>query len=62
MVVVQTYPKPALGTNLLVVDDGETIGGICSQERIYPSLYAQISYPLFEYFFYPMKKERDLCV
>lgn len=26
-------------------------------EKIYPSLYAQISHPLFEYSFYPMKKE-----
>jgi hypothetical protein len=41
----------------LEVDDGETIGGIWSQERIYPSLYAQISYPLLEYSFYPMKNE-----
>ncbi|KAE8362922.1 cofactor FMO1 FAD enzyme [Aspergillus caelatus] len=57
LVAAQTYLKLAPETNLLVVDDGETIGGIWSQERIYPSLYAQINYPLFEYSFYPMKKE-----
>jgi cation diffusion facilitator CzcD-associated flavoprotein CzcO len=39
------------------MDDGATVGGIWSQERIYPSLYAQISYPLFQYSFYPMKNE-----
>ncbi|KAL6229643.1 hypothetical protein BDW75DRAFT_249454 [Aspergillus navahoensis] len=57
LVAAQTYLKLAPETKLLVVDDGETIGGIWSQERIYPSLYAQISYPLFEYAFYPMKNE-----
>lgn len=44
-------------TKLLIVDDSASVGGIWSQERIYPSLYAQISYPLFEYPFYPMQKE-----
>ncbi|WEW58623.1 FAD-dependent monooxygenase dep4 [Emydomyces testavorans] len=39
------------------VDESSSIGGAWSKERIYPSLYAQISYPLFEYSFYPMKKE-----
>ncbi|KAJ5762642.1 cofactor FMO1 FAD enzyme [Penicillium manginii] len=57
LVAAQTYLKLAPETNLVVLDDGETIGGIWSQERIYPSLYAQISYPLFEYSFYPMKNE-----
>jgi cation diffusion facilitator CzcD-associated flavoprotein CzcO len=41
-------------TNLLIIDDGKTIGGVWSRERIYPGLHAQISHPLFEYSFYPM--------
>lgn len=57
MAAAQTFLKLAPGTNLLIVDDSASIGGIWSQERIYPSLYAQISYPLFEYSFYPMKEE-----
>lgn len=43
--------------SLLIVDDGLSIGGSWSREKIYPSLYAQISHPLFEFSFFPMKKE-----
>ncbi|KAA8646116.1 hypothetical protein EYZ11_005526 [Aspergillus tanneri] len=57
LMAAETYLKLAPETNLLVVDDGDTIGGIWNQERIYPSLHAQNSYPLFEYSSYPMKKE-----
>lgn len=52
-----TYLELAPQTNLLIVDDSATVGGIWSKERIYPSLFAQISHPLFEYSFYPMPKE-----
>ncbi|CAI7658403.1 unnamed protein product [Penicillium glandicola] len=57
LVAAQTYLRLAPKTELLIVDDNKTVGGIWSQERIYPSLHAQISFPLFEYSFYPMKNE-----
>ena len=42
---------------MVILDDGETIGGVWSKEKIYPNLFAQIGHGLFEYSFYPMKKE-----
>ena len=57
LIAARTYLKLAPDTNLLIVDDGLSVGGSWSREKIYPSLYAQISHPLFEYSFYPMKKE-----
>jgi dimethylaniline monooxygenase (N-oxide forming) len=47
----------APNTSLLIVDDSLSVGGSWSKEKIYPSLYAQISHPLFEYSFYPMKND-----
>jgi len=49
--------KLAPETNLIILDDGDTIGGVWSKEKIYPNLFAQIGHGLFEYSFYPMKKE-----
>ncbi|RDW80311.1 hypothetical protein BP6252_04949 [Coleophoma cylindrospora] len=56
LIAAYTYLKLAPETNLLIVDDGETIGGVWSTERIYPDLFAQVGHGLFEYSFYPMKK------
>ncbi|KAF9884962.1 hypothetical protein FE257_000872 [Aspergillus nanangensis] len=52
-----TYLQLAPTANLLIVDDGETVGGCWSREKIYPTLFAQISHPLFQYSFFPMKRE-----
>jgi cation diffusion facilitator CzcD-associated flavoprotein CzcO len=41
----------------LILDDGASIGGVWNTERIYPDLFAQVGHGLFEYTFYPMKKE-----
>lgn len=49
--------KLAPETKLLIVDDGKSIGGVWNSERIYPNLFAQVGHGLFEYSFYPMKKE-----
>jgi thioredoxin reductase len=57
LIAAATYLKLAPEVNLLIVDDGETIGGVWSKEKIYPNLFAQIGHGLFEYSFYPMKKE-----
>nr|D2E9W9.1 RecName: Full=FAD-dependent monooxygenase DEP4; AltName: Full=Depudecin biosynthesis cluster protein 1 [Alternaria brassicicola]ACZ57547.1 predicted monooxygenase [Alternaria brassicicola] len=57
LMAARTYLELAPETNLLIVDDSSTVGGVWSKERIYPSLFAQISHPLFEYSFYPMPKD-----
>ena len=57
LIAARTYLELAPDTNLLIVDDSATVGGVWSNERIYPSLFAQISHPLFEYSFYPMSQE-----
>ena len=57
LIAAKTYLELAPETNLLIVDNGKSIGGVWSKEKIYPNLYAQISHGLFEYSFYPMKKE-----
>ncbi|KAJ2992429.1 hypothetical protein NUW58_g2172 [Xylaria curta] len=57
LVAARTYLELAPETNLLIVDDSKTVGGVWSKERIYPSLFAQISHPLFEYSFFPMPKD-----
>ncbi|GKU06433.1 monooxygenase family protein [Fusarium langsethiae] len=57
LMAARTFLELAPDTNLLILDDGKTVGGVWSKERIYPSLFAQISHPLFEYSFYPMPEE-----
>jgi dimethylaniline monooxygenase (N-oxide forming) len=52
-----TYLKLAPQTNLIILDDSETIGGVWSEEKIYPNLFAQVGHGLFEYSSYPMKAE-----
>ena len=44
-------------TKLIILDDGKSIGGVWSKEKIYPNLYAQVGYGMFEYSFCPMKEE-----
>ncbi|KAK0370508.1 cofactor FMO1 enzyme is FAD [Colletotrichum limetticola] len=53
----RTYLELASEANLIIFDDSSTMSGVWSKERIYPSLFSQISHPLFEYSFYPMSKD-----
>jgi cation diffusion facilitator CzcD-associated flavoprotein CzcO len=57
LIAAYTYLQLAPKTRLLIIDDGDSIGGVWSSERIYPSLFAQVGHGLFEYTFYPMRKE-----
>ncbi|ROT41101.1 FAD/NAD(P)-binding domain-containing protein [Sodiomyces alkalinus F11] len=57
LIAAYTYLKLAPETKLLILDDGDTLGGVWNSERIYPNLFAQVGHGLFEYSFYPMKKE-----
>lgn len=57
LIAATTYLRLAPGANLLILDNCDTIGGVWSKEKIYPNLFAQVGHGLFEYSFYPMKKE-----
>ncbi|KAI0909800.1 cofactor FMO1 FAD enzyme [Ustulina deusta] len=57
LISAKTYLDFAPNANLVLLDDQASIGGVWCKENIYPSLYAQIKYGLFEYSFYPMRKE-----
>ncbi|TAQ89188.1 hypothetical protein B7494_g2487 [Chlorociboria aeruginascens] len=43
--------------NILVIDADKTVGGVWSQERLYPNLVAQVRLGLFNYTDTPMKKQ-----
>ncbi|KAI4232033.1 MAG: hypothetical protein LQ349_005243 [Xanthoria aureola] len=57
LIAATTYLRLAPHSKLLILDNGRSIGGVWSKERIYPNLFAQVGHGLFEYSFYPMKKE-----
>jgi hypothetical protein len=57
LICAKTYLEFEPHTNLILVDNGESIGGSWRKERIYPSLYAQVKYGQFEYSFFPMRHE-----
>ena len=57
LIAATTYLKLAPETRIRILDDGKSIGGVWNYERIYPNLFAQVGHGLFEYSFYPMKKE-----
>lgn len=54
LISAYTLLQLAPDTNLLIVDNGQTIGGSWSKEKIYPNLYAQINTPKFEFSMWPM--------
>lgn len=57
LISAKTYLDFEPNANLILLDDQASIGGVWNKEKIYPSLYAQIKFGLFEYSFYPMRRE-----
>ncbi|CAN8104633.1 unnamed protein product [Discula destructiva] len=57
LISAKTYLDFDPTASLILVDDQASIGGVWNKEKIYPSLYAQIKFGLFEYSFYPMRRE-----
>ncbi|KAH6653098.1 hypothetical protein BKA67DRAFT_518736 [Truncatella angustata] len=57
LISAKTYLDFRPSASLVIIDENVTVGGVWSAEKIYPSLYAQIKYGLFEYSFYPMRNE-----
>ncbi|KAL9634718.1 MAG: hypothetical protein Q9164_003924, partial [Protoblastenia rupestris] len=57
LIAAYYYQRLVPSANLLIVDNGNSVGGVWSKEKIYPNLFAQVGHGLFEYSFYPMKKE-----
>ncbi|KAL8965208.1 MAG: hypothetical protein Q9183_003973 [Haloplaca sp. 2 TL-2023] len=57
LIGARTFLQLEPNANLVILDDGKSIGGVWSKEKIYPNLYAQVGYGMFEYSFRPMKNE-----
>ncbi|GFG11476.1 dimethylaniline monooxygenase [N-oxide-forming] 4 [Aspergillus udagawae] len=57
LISAKTYLDFRPSADLVILDEQASIGGVWSADKIYPSLYAQIKYGLFEYSFYPMRNE-----
>ncbi|KAJ5736902.1 monooxygenase [Penicillium malachiteum] len=57
LISAKTYLDLKEDANIILIDEQACIGGVWSEEKIYPSLFAQIKYGLFEYSFYPMRRE-----
>ncbi|KAK7920441.1 hypothetical protein PG985_008463 [Apiospora marii] len=57
LIGAKTYLDFRPDARLVLLDDQASIGGVWNKEKIYPSLYAQIKFGLFEYSFYPMRRE-----
>lgn len=57
LICAKTYLDFEPDANLVLLDDGESVGGSWRSERIYPNLFAQVKYGQFEYSFFPMRRE-----
>ncbi|KAL7942031.1 cofactor FMO1 FAD enzyme [Trichoderma barbatum] len=57
LISAKTYLDFAPTTNLVIIDEQSSFGGVWATDKLYPGLYAQIKHGLFEYSFYPMKHE-----
>jgi dimethylaniline monooxygenase (N-oxide forming) len=57
LICAQTYLDFKPDADVVLIDDGPSIGGSWRKERIYPNLYAQVKYGQFEYSFERMRRE-----
>ncbi|KAL9060510.1 MAG: hypothetical protein Q9206_001014 [Seirophora lacunosa] len=57
LIGARTYLQLSPNANLVILDEGKSIGGVWSKEKIYPNLYAQIGHGLFEYSVRRMQNE-----
>ncbi|KAJ5765402.1 dimethylaniline monooxygenase [Penicillium odoratum] len=54
LVAARTYLRLCPNVNLLVIDSDSTVGGVWSEDRLYPNLVAQVNLGLFNYTDTPM--------
>ncbi|OQE00320.1 hypothetical protein PENVUL_c054G05581 [Penicillium vulpinum] len=54
LVAARTYLRLRPAANLLIIDSDSTVGGVWSQDRVYPNLVAQVKLGLFNYTDTPM--------
>ena len=57
LVAARTYLKLEPDTNITIIESSNSVGGVWSKDRIYPSLVAQVPHGLFNYTDTPMPKE-----
>ncbi|KAJ5918463.1 hypothetical protein N7466_010455 [Penicillium verhagenii] len=54
LVAARTYLRLCPNVNLVVIDSDSTVGGVWSEDRLYPNLVAQVNLGLFNYTDTPM--------
>ncbi|KAI0157188.1 FAD/NAD(P)-binding domain-containing protein [Hypoxylon sp. FL1284] len=54
LVTARTYLRLRPATNLIIIDNDRTVGGVWSKDRLYPNLVAQVRLGLFNYSDTPM--------
>ena len=57
LTAARTYLRLAPGTNLTIIESGNSVGGVWSKDRIYPNLVAQVKHGLFNYTDTPMPRD-----
>ncbi|KAI1825274.1 hypothetical protein F4861DRAFT_547779 [Xylaria intraflava] len=56
LVAARTYLRLRPSTNLIIIDSENSVGGVWSEERLYPNLVAQVRHGLFNYSDTPMPR------
>ncbi|KAL4942553.1 hypothetical protein BDV06DRAFT_235396 [Aspergillus oleicola] len=54
LVAARTYLRLCPNANLVIIDSDSTVGGVWSEQRLYPNLVAQVNLGLFNYTDTPM--------
>ncbi|KAJ9326843.1 hypothetical protein DTO027B5_4669 [Paecilomyces variotii] len=54
LVTARTYLRLCPNANLIIIDSDSTVGGVWSEDRLYPNLVAQVNLGLFNYTDTPM--------
>ncbi|KAJ9271357.1 hypothetical protein DTO212C5_2707 [Paecilomyces variotii] len=54
LVTAKTYLRLCPNANLIIIDSDSTVGGVWSEDRLYPNLVAQVNLGLFNYTDTPM--------
>ncbi|KAI5808008.1 putative monooxygenase [Peziza echinospora] len=57
IIAARTYLQSSPTVELSIIEGGNTVGGVWSDERLYPELYAQVTHKYFEFSQLPMKEE-----
>lgn len=57
LIAAKTYLQLDPNIDLTILESGDTVGGVWSDGRLYPELYAQVTHSFFEFTDLPLEKE-----